>query len=455
MLLQLRLLTQQTKFQHSDKARTFVKVKEVTLLKYHAHIRTFMIHSKTTLSSLFLISSMLLSACGGDTAAPTLQSITIAPASSSLPLGMTRQFTATGLYSDGASKDLTTSTTWSSSADTVATISASGLASGFKTGSSTVTATSTGIAGSTTLTTTPAILLNALAWSGTRITAVGLTVGTSSDGTVWTSSASPINDPLTHAALNSIAWNGVRYVAVGLNGGMIPCGPAGNLCSLLIALDYSVILNSADGINWTSTLQSRLSSDVGSGLNGVIWSGTQFVAVGKNGAILSSPDSTNWAMQASGTTNTLNAISWSGTQFAAVGANGTILTSPNGLAWTPQNSGTGNTLNGVTWTGTRFIAVGQHGAILTSPDGTTWTAQASVTDETLNAIAWSATRLVATGENGVILTSSDGATWTPQKSGTRDSIKGIVWADKQFVAGGGGAILTSPDGITWTSRTSL
>src|ERR1051326_4949424 len=45
----------------------------------------------------------------------TLQSITLSPAASSMPVNTSQQFTATGKYSDGSSADLTSVATWSSS----------------------------------------------------------------------------------------------------------------------------------------------------------------------------------------------------------------------------------------------------------------------------------------------------------------------------------------------------
>src|SRR5207245_2271935 len=55
-----------------------------------------------------------------------LQSITITPANPSLFVGSTLQFTATGKYSDGSTRNLTASATWSSSKTIVATITSPG-----------------------------------------------------------------------------------------------------------------------------------------------------------------------------------------------------------------------------------------------------------------------------------------------------------------------------------------
>jgi len=90
--------------------------------------------------------------------AVTLQSISVAPADHSIPVGTTQQFTATGHYTDGSTQDLTTSVGWNSSDPTVAAIShangTQGLASGLKAGSTTITALLDTVPGTTSLTVT-------------------------------------------------------------------------------------------------------------------------------------------------------------------------------------------------------------------------------------------------------------------------------------------------------------
>jgi len=212
----------------------------------------------------------------------------------------------------------------------------------------------------------------------------------------------------------------------------------------------------------------RVSDTTIGGLSAVIWSGTQFVAVGGNsggGSILTSPDGITWTPRASGTSNGLQGVTWSGTQFVAVGFYGTILTSPDGITWTSRVSGTVNLLYGVAWSGAEFVAVGFYGTILTSPDGITWTSRSSNSsmNDVLQAVTWSGSQFVAVGRGGVVLTSPDGITWTPRSSalGTIGYVNSIIWSGTQFVVVGtftasccSGEILTSPDGINWTSHTS-
>jgi hypothetical protein len=90
--------------------------------------------------------------CGGD----TLASIAVTPSDSSVFIGNTQQLIATGTYSDGSTKDVTSSTTWTSSATATATIETKGqpqpgLASGVAAGSVTIAAALSGVTGSTAL----------------------------------------------------------------------------------------------------------------------------------------------------------------------------------------------------------------------------------------------------------------------------------------------------------------
>jgi hypothetical protein len=92
------------------------------------------------------------------TVTATLVSIAVTPAAPSIANGLTQQFTATGLYSDASTQDLTAEATWDSSDDAVATVSDTGLATAASVGSATVSATSGAVSGNATLTVIPAPL---------------------------------------------------------------------------------------------------------------------------------------------------------------------------------------------------------------------------------------------------------------------------------------------------------
>ena len=139
--------------------------------------------------------------------APTLQSIAVTPAGSSIGAGKTQQFAATGTFSDNTTQNLTSQVTWTSSSTAVATISAAGLATGVAAGTSTITASLSGMTGSTGLTVTAAAAtLQSIAVSpagssiGAGKTQQFAATGTFSDNTTqnltsqvtWTSSSTAV-----------------------------------------------------------------------------------------------------------------------------------------------------------------------------------------------------------------------------------------------------------------------
>lgn len=114
----------------------------------------------SALLTIFVLFMVMTGCGGGGKSGPTLTSITVTPANSSLSVGSTGQFTATGTYSNNTTKNLTNSVTWSSSTGSIATISnttgAKGSATAVSEGTTTITATLGAVSGSTVLVTTPA-----------------------------------------------------------------------------------------------------------------------------------------------------------------------------------------------------------------------------------------------------------------------------------------------------------
>ena len=88
------------------------------------------------LQVMFIVAAVatLVGCGGGDTATSppkesTLSSISVTPPNIKMTVGRSspQQYTATGSYSDGGTKDLTVNATWSSSNPYVATVSAAGV----------------------------------------------------------------------------------------------------------------------------------------------------------------------------------------------------------------------------------------------------------------------------------------------------------------------------------------
>jgi len=86
-------------------------------------------------------------ALGGEAppAPVTLSSIDVTPASATVAIGGTEQYTAMGNYSDGSTKPITASVTWRSSKTRIASIDSSGLATGIRKGTVYITATLDGV----------------------------------------------------------------------------------------------------------------------------------------------------------------------------------------------------------------------------------------------------------------------------------------------------------------------
>ncbi len=106
-------------------------------------------------TGLSIVLCLMSASCTGFFINPSLSSIFITPAATTVAVKGSQQLTATGTYSDGSKSPLSGSTVgWSSSDNTVATISNGGLVTGVGTGTATMTATAEGVSGTASITVT-------------------------------------------------------------------------------------------------------------------------------------------------------------------------------------------------------------------------------------------------------------------------------------------------------------
>jgi|SRR6476661_5226701 len=93
-----------------------------------------------TLLTVAVASVVALVACSNSTSpSPTLQAIVV---SGTAPVkGASSQFTAVATYSDGSTKDVTSTATWATSDATIATVTATGLVTGVGDGTAAISAT--------------------------------------------------------------------------------------------------------------------------------------------------------------------------------------------------------------------------------------------------------------------------------------------------------------------------
>jgi Big-like domain-containing protein len=112
--------------------------------------------------------ALLIAACGDDPKAlpdggmdappKTLSRIEVTPINPHTPVGVKLQLTATGVYSDATTKDLTSQVAWTSSSAANVMVAATGIASAMAVGDATITAKLDSVSGTTTVTATAATL---------------------------------------------------------------------------------------------------------------------------------------------------------------------------------------------------------------------------------------------------------------------------------------------------------
>jgi hypothetical protein len=328
--------------------------------------------------------------------------------------------------------------------------------------------------------------LYTIASSGTLLVSAGSNgkVVTSENGIDWmvnTLSATidlPGGSVGQGGSFRASVWSGSQWVLAGTSG---------------------TLYTSTDGSSWISR-RTQITMDAGN-IVGLASSATKTVGVGfgtwGNASILVSSDGAYWGLQSGSVTSAigLESIAY-GPLYVAVGSEGAILTSPDGIAWTARSSGTSLSLRTVVWTGSRYLAAGGGGVLLASIDGVAWSSvgnlggvgmvrsvsvgdkavfvgengtiatldaanvvafPSSLTAEEFTAVAiGGGGRLVAVGYAGVVRVSDDGGvTWVNRDIGADHDLVAITWAGTQFVAGGfGSSAYTSPNGDSWTQRTS-
>ena len=86
-----------------------------------------------------------------------LERIDVSPGTASIAAGVQQQFTATAIYADGSTADVSALSLWTSSADNVATVDSGGLATAVAEGRSAITATYEGLSDEGRLTVTTAL----------------------------------------------------------------------------------------------------------------------------------------------------------------------------------------------------------------------------------------------------------------------------------------------------------
>jgi len=287
---------------------------------------------------------------------------------------------------------------------------------------------------------------------------------------------------ITNNSLNDVAWNGVdTLVAVG-DSGTIQQSPNGladawvdtsaaNAPQALTGITWDTVNSqflivgagstvlSGDGFNWNREDLSNLPGAVN--LEDVAWLGDRYIAVGKNGTIVTSnADGSSWTLQDAGpnVANTaLSGVANNNLQIVVIGTNGTILNSADGVAWSELPAFVNQDLNDITWDGNQFVIVGSNDTILTSPDGTVWTSHVPGTSD-INFVAvtqWDSGLpqnpvLATVGSAGTFVTDPDGDPGVIIRTGTTAQLGGMTWVDDGVTPGY--FVMVGNDGTVLTNQ---
>jgi trimeric autotransporter adhesin len=179
------------------------------------------------------VGTSIISASDGAITGNTLLTVTAAnlvridvePSNATIAKGLSQQYTATGVFTDGTSQDLTTQVTWTSSVASVASISNAagqiGRASTTAVGTTVVKATKDAISGTTNLTVTAATLVSIEVSPASAAVAVGLRAQYAATGTFTDGTTSDITSQVTWASASISVANvsntaGTKGLATGI-----------------------------------------------------------------------------------------------------------------------------------------------------------------------------------------------------------------------------------------------
>jgi hypothetical protein len=180
-----------------------------------------------------------------------LTGIQVQPGGSTIPRGTTAAFTATGTFADGTTADVTGSVTWSSSDETVATVSntpgSQGVATGLKVGGTAITATLSGLSGAAKLSVTDATVTALAVAPRTSSIAVGAraqltATATYSDGTqkdVTASASWSASDP--SVAVSSGAGTAGQVTGIKIGGADVTASFSGKSATARVTVTAATL----------------------------------------------------------------------------------------------------------------------------------------------------------------------------------------------------------------------
>jgi len=204
-------------------------------------------------------------------------------------------------------------------------------------------------------------------------------------------------------------------------------------------------------------------------LQDMVWGNGQYVAVGKNGLVMTTPDGVTWTTRRWLDTDDLKAVAWGAGKYIAVGTLGLVLISQDGITWEETTSAPLKE-----WVPTRirfvdgafYLIARQYtydeqveiNTMFSSIDGVNWSLVLN-TPKAVSDIAGGDGQRVIVTRNGVVYRSIGNGEWQPtilKQMGDRHrggQNNHVIWNGQKYVASVEGTLLaSSSDGISWDSK---
>jgi uncharacterized protein YjdB len=247
----------------------------------------------------------------------SLVSIAVTPANSTMPIGASKQFVATGTFSDSSTQDITASVGWSSSNAAVAAINSAGLVTSTITGTTKISAILGAITGSTGLSVSSAKLTSIIITPANPKIAAGTSIQLHATG--------KFSDGSSTTNLSGVAWKSSKpNIASPRNSGIVRGKKSG-----LVTISASL-----SGITGTTTLTvgtGTLVSITVTPASPIVTAGQtqQFVATGSfsDGSTQDITIMAHWSSSVASVTTIANAPSLAG--LATTSASGTAVITAN------------------------------------------------------------------------------------------------------------------------------
>src|SRR5271166_2084543 len=334
------------------------------------------------------LSILLLTACGTPPmtagGAPHLTALYVAPETSSIALGQTVQLKATGVFSDGSSKDVTQSAVWTISNPSIASVDSSGLATSLSTGTANVVAASGGHSSSSVLTISKAALLSITVSPSDLSVVLGNDMQLTATGT--------FTDKSTQDLTNLVTWASSQPgVAIVSSSGLAVSRSVGT----------SAITATLDSVNASTPLT-------------VSSAGLVSIAVNENHATIplgTTAQFTAKGVYTDGSTQDLtNTVTWTSTPsgILSISSSGLAKGKTIGVATVSAKSGSVSGTGGLTVSSAGLVSIAVNENHATIPLGTTaqFTAKGVYTDgstqDLTNTVTWTST------PSGILSISSSG-----------------------------------------------